>query len=299
MIYRVDLKTEDGRRAYAAFMAKDFTALEELAANGTEAVHVDLVKTGDIVEDEINASLDLILWRAGFRNIFTEGLHTTQTRGSEKFVYKEISKQSVHDHKWLSNYETYSDKFSVIVPINHNQKSFVLDSHFYYADTKSYGRELQGLSRDLQSRGTGMGLPIEIDQDHNYGKTQVDVKVRFTALGIKLVLNAINEDLWISAGVSLGMPDPYVLTDDFERQDYINRANNSTQRRQRSQKIKRASNIVKSLIAIQTRKTLEEKSRFILGELKSNHGNQLHKAMMDISGYNGIIVQGIIRGKGL
>ena len=299
VIYRVDLKTEDGRRAYAAFMAKDFTELEEFAAEDTEAVHVDLIKTGDIVEDEINASLDLIIWRAGFRNIFTEGLYTTQARGSEKFVYKEMSKQSVRDHKWLSNYETYSDKFSVIVPINHKQKSFVLDSHFYYSDTKSYGSELQGLSNDLQARGTGMGLPIEMDTDHNYGKTQVDVKVRFTALGIKLVLTANNEDIWIAAGVSLGMPDPYVLSDQFERQDYINRASDSSQRRQRSKNVKKATNIVKSLISIQTRKSLEMKSRFVLDELKSGHGDQLHKAMMDISGFNGVIVQGIIRGKGL
>jgi hypothetical protein len=298
VIYKVDLKTEEGRKAYAAFMAKDFTTLDELAAADTEAVHLDLIKTGDIREDEINGSLDLIIWRAGFRNIFSEGLYTTQARGSEQFKYKEISRLSVRDRKWLSNYETISDKFSVIVPINHEQKSFVLDSHFYYSDSKTYGSELQNLSHDLKARGTGMGLPIEMNDEHNYGKSQVDVKVRFSAMGIKLVLNAVEDDLWIAAGVSLGMPDPYVLQDSFERQDYINRAGNSSQRSTRSRNVSRATKIVKSLRTIQTRKTLEKKSRFVLDELKSNHGDQLHKAMMDICGFNGIIVQGIIRGKG-
>lgn len=298
IVYKVDLKTEEGRQAYAAFLAKDFTMLEDLASKDSEAVHVDMVKTGDVSEREVNGQIDLVLWRTGFRNIFTEGLYSTQARGSKRFEYMELSKKSVRDSKWLSNYETISDEYSVIVPVNHNQKAFVLDSHFYYSDTKTHGSELKGLSDDLQERGTGMRLPIEVDMDHNYGKAQVDVKVRFTATGIRDVLTSEEEDMWISAGVALGLPDPYVLSDRFEREDYLGSARNNSDKKRRSYSIKKAQKIVRSLQYIQSRKTLLEKSRYVLDELKSGHGDGLHKAMMDISGYNGIIVQGIIRGKG-
>lgn len=299
LMFKIDMKTIEGQRAYRAFLNKDFSELEMLAGDeNNNAVTLEMIKEGDIYTREVNAALDLVIWRAGYRNIFTEGRFTTMVRGSKKFEYVEISKQSVHDRKWLSNYETFSDKVSVLVPLNHEQKGFVVDTHIHYNDTKTYGKELMGLSNDLEQRGTGLGLPITVNNDHNYGKTQVDVKVRFTSLGLKKIIEAEEEDLWIAAGLAVGLPDPYQIMSDIDREDFIRRARNRDIRKNRQRALDKAEDIVSALIKIQNEPKMEGKSRIVLDELKSYDADGLHKAMMDLAGLNNLIVQGVIRGRG-
>ncbi|MCO4793981.1 MAG: hypothetical protein KC493_09725 [Bacteriovoracaceae bacterium] len=299
LMYKIDMKTVNGQKAYRAFLNKDFSELEMLASDeNDESVTLEMIKEGDIHTREVNAAVDLIIWRVGYRNIFREGRFTTMVRGSKRFDYVEISKQSVHDRKWLSNYETFSDKVSVLVPLNHDQTGFVVDTHIFYTDTKTYGEELMGLSGDLENRGTGLGLPITVNNGHNYGKTQVDVKVRFTSLGLKKIIEAEEEDLWIAAGLAVGLPDPYQIMTDIDREDFVRRARSRDIKRKRQRAIDRAEDIVQALTKIQNEPKMEAKSRIVLNELKGSTADGLHKAMMDLAGLNNLIVQGIIRGRG-
>ncbi len=299
LVFKIDMRTANGQKAYRAFLSKDFSELEMLAADDNdESVTLEMIKEGDIHTREVNAAIDLIIWRAGYRNIFQEGRFTTMVRGSQRFDYVEISKQSIHDRKWLSNYETFSDKVSVLVPLNHDQKGFVVDTHIFYTDTKTYGEELMGLSGDLENRGTGLGLPITVNADHNYGKTQVDVKVRFTSLGLKKIIEGEEEDFWIAAGLAVGLPDPYQIISDIDREDFIRRARSRDIRRQRERALDRAEDIVDALRRIKREPKMEAKSRIVLNELKSSNADGLHKAMMDLAGLNNLIVNGIIRGRG-
>jgi hypothetical protein len=299
LVFKIDMRTAKGHKAYRAFLSKDFSELEMLAADeNDESVTLEMIKEGEIHTRELNAAIDLIIWRAGYRNIFQEGRFTTMVRGSKRFDYVEISKQSIHDRKWLSNYETFSDKVSVLVPLNHDQKGFVVDTHIFYSDTKTYGEELLGLSGDLEDRGTGLGLPITVNDDHNYGKTQVDVKVRFTSLGLKKIIESEEEDFWIAAGLAVGLPDPYQIMTDIDREDFIRRARSRDIRKKRERALDRAEDIVSALWKIKREPKMEGKSRIVLNELKGSSADGLHKAMMDLAGLNNLIVNGVIRGRG-
>lgn len=299
LVFKIDMRTANGQKAYRAFLSKDFSELEMLASDeNDESVTLEMIKEGEIHTRELNAAIDLIIWRAGYRNIFQEGRFTTMVRGSKRFDYVEISKQSIHDRKWLSNYETFSDKVSVLVPLNHDQKGFVVDTHIFYSDTKTYGEELMGLSGDLERRGTGLGLPVTVNDDHNYGKTQVDVKVRFTSLGLKKIIESEDEDFWIAAGLAVGLPDPYQIMTDIDREDFLLRARNRDIRKKRERALERAEDIVSALWKIKREPKMEGKSRIVLNELKSSNADGLHKAMMDLAGLNNLIVNGVIRGRG-
>ena len=299
LVFKIDMRTARGQKAYRAFLSKDFSEIETLAADeNDQSVTLEMIKDGEIITNELNAALDLIIWRAGYRNIFQEGRFSTMVRGSKKFDYVEISRQSIRDRKWLSSYETFSDKVSVLVPLNHDQKGFVLDTHIFYSDTKTLGQELSGLSKDLEKRGTGLGLPITVNTDHNYGKTQIDVKVRFTSLGLKQIIESEDEDFWIAAGLAVGLADPYQIMTDIDREDYILRARTSEIKKKRQRAIDRAEDIVNALWKVKLEPKMEGKSRIVLNELKGATADGLHKAMMDLAGLNNLIVNGVIRGRG-
>ncbi len=305
VVYDLDLKTDTGKKAYQAFLKQDFAEIELLAESDPQAVTVDLVKVGDIHSNEKNGMVNLVIWRSGFRNLFVEGSFNTTDRAGNSFDYLELESQDIRDRKWFSNKEKTSLRFSALVPSqNHpsfseedQKRGFVLDSHFYYEDTKTKGSEILEISEYLIDSGSQLRLPIQVNPKKNYEHMQIDMKVRIHAAQMATFLNADPKEIWTAIGYAQGLYDPYQYHEEKSRQQFLQVSNKSESQR-REKLLKKATLIHQRWQEITKLTSLREKAAAMIQFLRSKEKGQLfHKTMLEFMGKRNILVRGFIRGK--
>lgn len=328
IVFKVNIATKEGKEAYHKFIKRDFTMLEQLAnkertkelvydesgevfgeeliQTGTDKpVQLEMIKEGDVYRSEFNAAINLIFFRSGLRNIFVDAKYNTIMGNGKRFEYEEVSREYITDSKWFSGDEDTSEKYSILVPLKEDGEyvtlkkgAFVLDSNFYFADTNTGGDELIQISKELAKSGNQLKLPLILDPDKNYGSTQVGLSVRFTPMAIRTILESQSEDIFVSVGTAIGLPDPYVLESSSERARYINKAKSSSAKRKRKHLIKSARYYVDLIENIQKMDSMSAQGRKLLDLLfDGNIGDVLHKTLVDLAGQDKIIIKGHVRGR--
>lgn len=328
IVFKINISTKEGAEAYHKFIKRDFTKLEELAnktkkkelvydnqgevfgeeliQTGTDKpVQLEMIKEGQVYRSEFNAAINLIFFRAGLRNIFVDAKYNTVMGNGKRFEYEEVSREYITDSKFFSGDEDTSEKYSVLVPLREDGElvtlkkgAFVLDSNFYFADTKTGGNELIEISKELTKSGNQLKLPLILDPDKNYGSTQVGLSVRFTPMAMRTILEADSEELYVSVGTAIGLPDPYVLESAEERARYINKAKSSSAKKKRRRVIKSAEYYVGHLARVQNMNSMSAQARELIDLLfDGSTGDVLHKTLIDLAGQDKIIIKGHVRGR--
>jgi len=108
LVFRINIATEKGRKAYEQAWMSDLTLLddfsfkktfvhdpdsnvgEELANAEMEPVIKELVRQSDVYTEEFNVGLDLIFYRFGYRNVTKDGKHTTKLASGEIYKYYQV-----------------------------------------------------------------------------------------------------------------------------------------------------------------------------------------------------------------
>lgn len=301
--YVLDLNTAAGREAYQAFLKRDFAFVEDVAALHPEAVTMDMSKEGEIRTQETNAMINLVIWRSGFRNIFVEGKFNTTDRAGNRFEYYELESEDIKDKKWFSNIEKTSMKYMALVPSSRHENGeliehkggFVLDTHFFYTDTRTKGEEIIDISAFLMDAGSQMRLPVTVNPKRDYNHVQIDVKVRIQADDMARFL-ADNEDGYYEAVAYAQGINDYT--------DYLTQARRSqianSDNEKRVSLFRKARKTVEIIDDIKSKPTLKDKAAKMLKVLrKGETGQLLHKTIMEHVGRQKAMVRGFVRGKHL
>jgi hypothetical protein len=264
-----------------------------------------MIKEGDIYRSEFNAAINLIFFRAGLRNIFVDAKYNTIMGNGKRFEYEEVSREYITDSKWFSGDEDTSEKYSVLVPLREDGElvtlkkgAFVLDSNFYFSDAKTGGHELIEISKELAKSGNQLKLPLILDPEKDYGSTQVGLSVRFTPMAMRTILESDKEELFVSVGTAIGLPDPYVLETAEERNHYINKAKSSSAKKKRRRVVKSAAFYVNHISRVQNMNSMSAQARELIELLfDGSTGDVLHKTLIDLAGQDKIIIKGHVRGR--
>lgn len=301
--YILDLTTSAGREAYQAFLKRDFAFLDDLAVLQPKSVTMDMTKEGNIHTKETNGMVNLIVWRAGFRNIFVEGKFNTTDRAGNRFEYFELESEDIKDKKWFSNIEKTSMKFMALVPSSRHENGeliqhkggFVLDTHFFYTDTKTKGVEIRDISSFLMDAGTQMKLPVKVNPGRNYNHVQINVKVRVQADDMANFLAADENAYYEAVAYAQGINDYTDYSTSFKRRLIMNSNN-----KEKAELTQEATEIVEIISKIKDRPTLKEKAKKMLMILrKGKRGQLLHKTILEHIGRQKVMVRGFVRGKQL
>ncbi len=305
IVYDLDLNSKSGQEAYEAFLVRDFAKLEEISEENPDSVTMDLRKEGEIVSHETNAMINLIAWRSGFRNIFVEGHFNTTDRAGNRFEYFELESEQIKDKKWFSNIEKTSLKFMALVPsdrhengelIRHNG-GFVLDTHFFYDDSKTKGKEILEVSDFLMDSGTQMRLPFQVNKKRNYEKVQIDVKVRVQAEDMAKLLRSHEQHIWHAIAYAQGIHDHYQYSTESMRARFIEEGSQGSQE-DREKLISDAQEVVDHLNSLQKIQNLKDKAIMLIDFLKKGKSGQLlHKTILEFVGKRKVMVRGFVRGK--
>lgn len=307
LVYDLDLNTQMGQEAYEAFLKRDFSGIEKIAEEHPEEVAMELSKQGDIHSHEVNGMVNLVVWRSGFRNIFVEGKFNTTDRAGNRFEYYELESEDIKDKKWFSNVEKTSLKFMALVPsIRHekgelieNRGGFVLDSHFFYDDSKTSGEEILEVSGYLMDSGSQLRLPFQVNKQRNYERVQIDVKVRIQSEDMARFLNSHEQEIWHSIAYAQGIYDHYQYSTAQARSQFIKKGNQGN-RDQRKNLIEAAQKVLSQFAEIKREKTLRDKAERMIRFLrKKKSGQLLHKTLLEFIGKQKVMVRGFVRGKSI
>ena len=317
LVYKIDLSSKQGLEAYRDFLRSDLTKIQDLSEIENSPVTLEIVKEGKIQTNESNFAVNLIIFRTGERNISVTGKFKTQLANNKDFNYQEITRKRVLDRKTFSGKEKDILTFSSIIPTDSNKNSFVLDTTYYYEDTEAYGKELMEVSKTISLLGIPAGLPVHFSKDKDYGKIQLQAKLRFDSTAIKKFFNSSTEDHWISIASAFGLSDPYIwenkrMRNKFKKEYYVasfkrNRGHNSPRLSKREKSnlkklnlLKKAERIADTILDINNEENSIEKAKLLIKELyKEKSGMILHKIMVDTVGEDLIMGRGYIRGRGL
>lgn len=299
--YVIDLKTAAGREAYQAFLKRDFAFVEDVSVMHPEAVTMDMTKEGEVKTTESNMLINLIVWRSGFRNIFVEGKFNTTDRAGNRFEYYELESEDIKNKKWFSNIEQTSMKYMALVPSERHENGelikhkggFVLDSHFFYTDTKTKGMEIEDISAFLMDAGTQMRLPVKVNPKRDYDHVQIDVKVRIQADDMARFMAANNSDYWNALAYAQGINDYADYTNPSKR-----KAIAADSESKKAKLLKKARKVIEIIDQIKSNPTLKDKAAQMIKVLrKGDRGQLLHKTMMEYVGKQKAMVRGFVRGK--
>ncbi|PIP93886.1 MAG: hypothetical protein COW00_04825 [Bdellovibrio sp. CG12_big_fil_rev_8_21_14_0_65_39_13] len=311
LVYRFDLKSENGKKAYDAMMTGDFTVIEDLLAAKAEGVEIEMVKEGDQFKREYNFSINLIIWRSGFRNIYIETHYNTKYKDGREFEYLELEQEDISDSKWFSSKERRVAKFTTLIPLKVNLPNgeapikkgpFVLDAIFQFSDNNSYGEELHELSEELQNASQFLRLPVKFDPEKNYGPTSVDVRIRFFPQALKYILESSNDEIWASLGSAVGLPDPMMWGNQnarwkFRSKYFSNDNDNSNNSTKEEKLYDRANDVQRWFSEIQKEQNPSKQAKLFLKYLrKGSRGLLMLKTMVELAGQDSIVFEGSLIG---
>lgn len=311
VVYRIDLKTEEGRLAYEKFLQRDLTGLEDLVDHENDTVVREMVREGVIYTTESNFAINLIFWRTGHRNIFTDGLYTTTVRNGNRFHYEEVTQELLDSSKWFGSVEDQEQRFSVLVPLkvelnNVEDKSnmqpfdekmlgsFVMDSSFLYQDNGADGEEIEDLQDLMLRKGSLLRLPIRVNDDKDYGTLLLLVKVRFSATGIRKILSSSERDRWLALGAAFGLSDPHKWLDwRIRRRQWEDSENNK-----KEWEMRRAKRIISWMKKIDKMDNIAEKAKYMIKKLSDGKtGDYFHHTLMELAGSDQLIIRGYVKGQ--
>ncbi|OUR99760.1 hypothetical protein A9Q84_01670 [Halobacteriovorax marinus] len=326
LVYKIDLNDPEGLFAYQSFLKKDFTVLQDLSEEEDSPVKLDIIKEGDISITESNFAINLLIFRTGERNIFVDAKFNTTLGNGNKFSYEEVTLKRVSDHSGFSGDEKEVLTFSTIVPLDGDnpdfftdasRASFVLDTLYFYEDSKAKGKELNAISKTISLLGIPAGIPVLFDAKKKYGKVQIEAKIRFSTAAISSVLNVSDHELWISLASSFGLSDPFSWESEEVRSQYkktyyvpnfLRSHSTHNSRRKRLNKKQKANlvklkllesahKLFKRFAQLRRKDKLINKAKSLLTILNNKtYGKQFHKTMVDIVGLDQIMGRGYIRG---
>jgi len=305
VVYDLDLSTAKGKEAYRSFLTRDFAHIEVIAEEHSDAVVIDMQKEGQVKSHETNAMVNLVVWRSGFRNIFVEGKFNTTDRAGNRFEYFELESEQIKDKKWFSNIEKTDMKYMALVPSSKHENGelikqsggFLLDTHFFYEDTKTKGKEIQEISNFLMDSGTQLRLPFKVNKKHNYEHVQIDVKVRIQTEDMAQFLKASPRDIWFAIAYAQGIYDPYVYENQSARDQFIKNGQQGSEE-DRTALLDAAKKVILEIKDISEQKTLKDKARKMMDDLKDGKAGQLlFKTLLEFVGKNKVMVRGFVRGK--
>lgn len=317
LVYKIDISTNEGLDAYRDFLRSDLTKIQDLSAIENSSVSLDIVKEGTIQTNESNFAVNLIIYRIGERNISERGSFKTKLANGKEFEYQEITRKRILDRKTFSGKEKDILTFSSIIPTDSVENNFVLDTTYYYEDTQALGKELLEVSRTISLLGIPAGLPVKFNKDKDYGKIQLQAKLRFNSTAIKKFFNSSLRDHWISIASAFGLSDPYEwesksMRDKYKKKYYVarfkrKRSHNAPRLSKREKSnlvklnlLKKAEKIANTIFEINEEENSTKKAKILIKELyKEKSGMILHKVMVDTVGEDTIMGRGYIRGRGL
>jgi hypothetical protein len=291
LIYKVDISTKAGENAYKKFLDGDFTALQDLAKDKESPVQQTLKKDGVIITKENAFGINLILWRSGFRNIHVDGRFESTLADGTKYRYAEEQITKMKDRSGFSGKEKEYIQYSTIVPLDETKKTgFVLDTTYFYQDSKTKGSELIKVSKKIKEIGMPQGIPVKFNKKKQYGETQIQTKIRFSASAMNYILTSYEEDIWEAIAISFGFADSYIWLNKELRQQYKEENENHSD-------LNKAIRIYNVFAKMNKKQSLHEKAQILLKNLKKGKtGRLLHKTMINIVGLGEVMGQGYIRG---
>lgn len=310
VVYRIDLKTEEGREAYKKFLQRDLTGLEDLVDHENDTVVREMVREGVIYTTETNFAINLIFWRTGHRNIYTDGFFTTTVRNGNRFHYEEVTQELLDSSSWFGSVEDQEERFSVLIPlaveIEGDEKSnmqpfdenmlgsFVMDTTFLYQDNGADGDEIEGLQELMLRKGSLLRLPLRVDDDKDYGTLLLITKVRFSATGIRKILSSSERDRWLALGAAFGLPDPHKWLDwRVRRREWEDSENN-----RKEWEMRRAKTIIRWMKKIDKMDNVAEKAKYMIKKLADGKtGDYFHHVLMELAGSDQLIIRGYIKGQ--
>lgn len=307
IVYKINIRTNEGARAYARLMNRDLTAIDDLADTKSGSVVKELVRDGIVNTQEFNAGLDLILYRSGFRNIFTQARYNSRLQGGKNYRYEEFSAERMDEGYWWSGGEKSSEKYTAYVPVAGNGATgtFVLDSRFEQSDSETWGDELQGMFGQLNKIMNNIPVRQNIDAKRNYGEVSMGLTVRFPAPAIKRILTASERDLWFALGVSSGLANPTEWTTFRGRLAYAEEGAN-VQRDQYTQdvvgganydRVYEATRIRDFMRTLRRERNMRAKAQRLVDFLKADSDSKLlHRSMIELVGRDQLLIRGQVRG---
>jgi len=174
---------------------------------------------------------------------------------------------------------------------------FLLDTHFFYEDTKTKGDEIIEISDFLMNSGTQLRLPFRVNKKHNYEHVQIDVKVRIQAEDMAEFLKASQKEIWFAIAYAQGIYDPYVYENLSSRDQFLKEGLQGS-KEERTSLLDAAKTVITKLKAISQKKSLKEKAKMMMNDLKEGKSGQLlFKTILEFIGKNKVMVRGFVRGK--
>lgn len=294
VIYRINIKSSAGAKAYQALMNRDLTVLDEMVRQKNSSVVRELIRNGTRDTTELNAGLDLIFYRAGFREISTEGLFKSTYGDGKTFRYKELTAEridevSAYDGAWQS-----SEKYAALVPLSKESRtldSFVLDTTIHYVSSEASGEDLQEMLTHYHQLVNHLPMKIVPNPEKNYGQVQMYLVVRFPGTAIQKILKSSDRERWLALGVSAGLMDPGQWTSLTSRQRW-----ESERGSEEAEKLSAANAAARFIKSLQTMKSRETQAQALLGFLKADDTKILHRALVEIAGRDQLVIRGRIQG---
>lgn len=291
IIYKIDLSTIAGEDAYKKFLDGDFTDLQDLALKKDSPVKQSLRKDGVVTTKENAFGINLILWRSGFRNIHVDGKFESTLADGSKYRYQEEQITKMKDRSGFSGKEKEYIQYSTIVPLDESKNGgFVLDTTYYYQDSKTKGSELIKVSKKLKEIGLPQGIPVKFNKTKKYGETQIQTNIRFSANSMNTILTSYAEDIWEAIALSYGFADSYIWITKEQREQYKKDNKNHND-------LIKAIRVYNVFAKMSKKQSLQDKAEILLKNLKKGKtGRLLHKTLVNLVGIGEVMGQGHIRG---
>lgn len=294
IIYRIDIRSKQGAKAYEALMDRDFSLLDDFAELKTgKGVTRELIRDGVRDTSEFNAGLDLVFYRSGFRDIDVEANFRSTYANGKKFKYKELTAQKVneisaYDGTWQSD-----EKYQALIPTSADDRtlnSFVIDSTFQYTSSDTTGEDLGEMLKELKRTVNQLPVSTRVHADKDYGQVSMWLTVRFPAKGVLKVINVNDRELWLALGVSSGLANPGEWTTQAGRQSWLNRADDG-------EAMTSAGHVRDFLRRLKAQKSMSERARMLIEYLKADNDSKLlHRTMIEIIGRDQLLIRGKIQG---
>ncbi|AYF44061.1 hypothetical protein BALOs_1051 [Halobacteriovorax sp. BALOs_7] len=312
LIYRLDLSTPEGLKAYLSFLDQDFSEIQDLEESGNDSVELFMKKEGQRNNSEFNWGLNFVLWKTGARYISENGKYETRFKDGENLKYEEIIYSKVSDHKGFSGKEKRNYNLKAVVPTNDNAtKSFSLTINYSYSDDDSSGRELNKEADFLYERYLDNGMRIDFDKNQDYGKVQIYSSLIFSTKAIEELIEVDDFTLWESIALAFEYTDSLIWIseedrNDFRRDNYVyehsvrkrnHLSANQKKKLKQLENLKLAQRVYKLFDKLRSNISVKEKAKLLVHGLKSSKlAPVVQKAMVNIIGINDLMGQGYIKG---
>jgi hypothetical protein len=316
LIYKIDLSQPLGIEAYKAFLKNDFHAMDAIADKKNPAVTSELKKEGEISKLQSNIGIDLLLFRGGTKNVYTEGSFVSKLADGKQFEYSEVTNEKIKEKKtpWAGTWR--SEKFAALVPKANDANTFVVDSIYHFAVESADGKDVSKMIEKARATMNGFPLNYKVNDNQDYGEISLDLRFRFSSDAIKEFLAASDEEIWAALAVSSNIPDPDEWLTSQGRQKHKRRMTEIYLQENpkvcvdtnggpcnpdmvyTTTPVDIAKAKFKLIKKIQAQRDFVEKSKLLIGGLKADGDEKIfHRTFIELAGRNRVYIKGLMRSK--